>query len=42
MEIRGLLPCITEPSKYRVISRIDVESLKEVLPYLARILPNVS
>jgi len=41
VEIRSLLHCITELSKYRVI-RIDVESLKEVLPYLTRILPNVS
>jgi ArsR family metal-binding transcriptional regulator len=42
MEIRNLLPCIADPSKYRVIGRIDVENLKEVAPYLARILPNAS
>jgi ArsR family metal-binding transcriptional regulator len=42
MEIKDLLPCIADPSKYRVIGRIDVENLKEVAPYLARVLPNAS
>jgi len=42
MEIRDLLPCIADPSKYRVIGKIDVENIKEVAPYLARILPNAS
>jgi len=30
MEIKDLLPCIADPSKFRVIGRIDVENLKEV------------
>jgi len=42
MEIKDLLPCIADPSKFRVIGRIDVENLKEVAPYLARVLPNAS
>jgi len=42
MEIKDLLPCIADPSKFRVIGRIDVENLKEVFPYLARVLPNAS
>jgi len=32
MEIKDLLPCIADPSKFRVIGRIDVENLKEVFP----------
>lgn len=42
MEIKELLPCIADPTKYRVIGRIEVENLKDVAPYLARILPNAS
>uniref|UniRef100_A0A7C4S5J0 Fe-S protein n=1 Tax=Geoglobus ahangari TaxID=113653 RepID=A0A7C4S5J0_9EURY len=41
-EIKEILPCIADPSKYRVIGRIYVKNLKEVAPYLARVLPNAS
>lgn len=40
MELREMLPCIADPTKYRVIGRIDVENLQEVLPYLVRLVPN--
>jgi ArsR family metal-binding transcriptional regulator len=42
MEIKDLLPCIADPEKYRVIGRIEVDNLKEVAPYLARLLPNAT
>lgn len=41
-EVKDLLPCIADPSKYRVIGRIEVENLKDVAPYLARVIPNAS
>lgn len=41
-EVKDLLPCIADPSKYRVIGRVDVKNLKEVAPYLARVIPNAS
>ncbi len=41
-EVKDLLPCIADPSKYRVIGRVDVKNLEEVAPYLARVIPNAS
>jgi len=42
MEIKEILPCIADPSKYRVIGKVDIENIAEIAPYLARILPNAS
>ncbi len=42
MEIKEILPCIADPKKMRVIGKIDVENFTQVMPYLARIIPNAS
>ncbi len=42
MEIKEILPCIADPNKIRVIGKIDVENFNEIMPYLARIIPNAS
>jgi len=42
MKIKEFLPCIADPEKYRVIGQIDNDKLDEILPYLARIVPNAT
>ena len=42
MKIKEFLPCIAVPEKYRVIGQIDNDKLDEILPYLARIVPNAT
>ena len=40
MEIKEILPCIADPNKIRVIGKIDADN--QVMPYLARVIPNAS
>ena len=42
MEIKEILPCIADPSKFRVIGKVDVKNLDEVMPHLARLIPNAA
>ncbi len=41
-EIKEVLPCIADPKKIRVIGKIDVRDLKEIMPYIAWLIPNSS
>jgi len=42
MEIKEILPCIADPKKFRIIGKIDVENIDQVMPYLARLIPNAA
>ena len=42
-EILEVLPCIADPEKLRVIAKINVgKDFKEVMPYVAKLIPNSS
>ena len=42
MEVKEILPCIADPTKFRVIGKVDVKDLDRVMPYLARLVPNAA
>ncbi len=42
-EVKEILPCVADPSKFRVIGRIEVDvDLDKVMPFLARLIFNSS
>jgi len=42
MEIKEISQCLADPKKIKVIGKIDVPNLEEVMPYLARVITNAT